>query len=135
MTGTRDENLPPDLNLAVARLAALDPLDYDRVRKFEAEGLGVRVATLDDAVKRARPKTDESTSASGGRALSLPDTEPWPDPVNGATALDDVSAAFTRHLALPPGAAQGSRTRSPVPYERTWRATTWPSATISTRST
>jgi putative DNA primase/helicase len=94
-----------DLSIAVERLAALEALDYDRVRKSESEALGVRVATLDDAVKQARPKTDAPTSASGGRALSLPDTEPWPDPVNGATVLDDVSAAFTRHLALPPGAA------------------------------
>jgi putative DNA primase/helicase len=93
-----------DLSIAVERLAALGALEYDRLRKSEAEALGVRLATLDDAVKGARPK-DDLVSASGGRALSLPDTEPWPDPVSGAAVLDDVSAAFIRHLALPTGAA------------------------------
>ena len=105
MSGNRQEREAPDLTLTVARLAALDPLEYERVRKSEADRLDIRVGALDDAIKRARPKADEQPSASGGRALSLPDTEPWPDPVNGAAVLDDVSAAFTRHLALPTGAA------------------------------
>ena len=94
-----------ELATAVERLAALDALGYDRVRKSEADGLGVRVTMLDDAVKRARPNTDERPSGGGGRALILRETEPWPDPVNGAAVLDDVSAVFTRHLALPSGAA------------------------------
>jgi putative DNA primase/helicase len=96
---------PSELARAVERLVALDPLDYERVRKSEAKALGVRVPTLDDAVKRARPRTDEPVAATGGgRALNLPDTEPWTDPVDGAEVLNDVSI-FSRHLTLPEGAA------------------------------
>jgi putative DNA primase/helicase len=97
---------PSEFARAVERLAALDPPDYDPVRKSEAATLGVRVSALDDAVKRARPRADEPVvAAGGGRALSLPDTEPWPNPVDGAEVLNGVSTIFSRHLALPEGAA------------------------------
>lgn len=40
--------------LAIARLAALDPLAYDRIRKAEAAKLGIRPETLDKQVQAAR---------------------------------------------------------------------------------
>lgn len=40
--------------LVIARLAALSPFEYDRVRVAEAEALNCRVSTLDAAVERAR---------------------------------------------------------------------------------
>src|SRR5689334_8587318 len=40
--------------IAVARLAALTPGEYDRVRRDEAAQLGWRLDTLDDAVAKAR---------------------------------------------------------------------------------
>ena len=45
---------PPDLGAAVAALAKLRPLEYDRQRVSEAKRLGVRVGTLDAEVRRAR---------------------------------------------------------------------------------
>lgn len=33
------------------------------------------------------------------------DVEPWPEPVRAGEMLDEMSAAFSRHLSLPPGAA------------------------------
>src|ERR1039457_1193148 len=39
---------------AIARLAALKPMEYDRIRKEEAKALGVQVGTLDGLVKAAR---------------------------------------------------------------------------------
>lgn len=88
------------LDIAVARLAALSPLEYDRVRKTEAEVLGVRLSTLDGAVEAARPMSE----AAHGRSVNLSDAEPWPDPVDGAELLRDLEAAIRRHVILAPAA-------------------------------
>lgn len=99
---------PPDWIVEVARLAALTPLDYDSCRVAEALRLGVRVSTLDDEVRRARPKDESAPTAGGGRPLSLRNTEPWAEPVDGATVLDELSATFSRYVALPKGAADAA---------------------------
>jgi putative DNA primase/helicase len=52
-----------DAVLTIARLAAVDPIEYDRRRKLEAEVLGVRVDTLDSQVQKAR-----QAGGSGGEA-------------------------------------------------------------------
>ena len=46
-----------DIDGAIARLAALRPIDYERCRQAEADRLGVRVGTLDEEVKKARTGT------------------------------------------------------------------------------
>ncbi len=51
--------------LSIARLAALAPLEYDRVRVAESERLGCRVVTLDDAVRGARGVPERLASDSG----------------------------------------------------------------------
>jgi hypothetical protein len=86
------------------QLAALSPLEYDRRRKTEAEKLGCQVVTLDKLVEAKRPaKADNSTLQ--GAAVICPDTEPWPERVDGTAALNDVAETFTRYVALPDGAA------------------------------
>ena len=52
-------------DLAVARLAALPPHEYDKVRKAEAKQLGVRVGTLDFAIRSLRK------SRSNGRTTAF----------------------------------------------------------------
>lgn len=88
-----------------ARLAALTPTEYDRARDSEATALGIRVGTLDAEIKRRRQQQDVSPDADAGRAFTLDAPEPWPDPVDGAAMLDDLSASVNRHMVLPPGAA------------------------------
>jgi hypothetical protein len=51
----------------ITRLAALSLLEYSRVRKGEAERLGVRVTDLDAEVKRAREGARVDLSAAGRR--------------------------------------------------------------------
>jgi putative DNA primase/helicase len=92
------------LDQAVARLATLAPLDYDRVRAAEAKRLGARVGTLDAEVERRRSAAVVAT-AGQGQPLKLIEPEPWPEPVEGAALLDALVAAFERHLALPAQAA------------------------------
>lgn len=82
----------------LARLAGLSPLEYDRVRQFEAERLEVRAATLDKEVARLRgqDKADER-----GNAVVFEEIEPWTEPVAGAALLDDLAAIFRRFVVLP----------------------------------
>jgi len=89
---------------AIARLAALPVLEYERCRKEEAEKLGCREPVLDKLVEERRPKNRESNSLQGN-AVQLPDVEPWPEPVNGAELLNEIAEIFTRHVVLPDGAA------------------------------
>src|SRR6266702_726374 len=86
------------------RLAALSPAQYDRTRKPEATRLGLRLETLDTEVAKSRTELDYDDQA---RAVKLPPVEPWPEPVDGAEVLDQVSERFTLHVFLPPGAADG----------------------------
>ncbi len=75
----------------IQRLAALSPLEYDRIRKSEAKALGVRPATLDAMVKETRKeKTDTCTY--------LEDVSPWPEPIDPAELLDDISAAVRQFI-------------------------------------
>ncbi len=94
----------PDLQAELHRLAALSPLEYDSVRKSKADHLGVRVTTLDEEVRRARPEADSGGSRAQGRAVSIPDVESWPDAVNGAAVLAEAVAMLRTYAALPTGA-------------------------------
>jgi len=86
----------------IARLAALDPLAYDRCRIGEAGRLGVRVSTLDAAVEKAR--NPEAEDVGQGGTLDIADVEPWPHPVDGALLLTDLAETFARYAVLPPHA-------------------------------
>jgi putative DNA primase/helicase len=98
---------PPDAALnedaEIARLAALSPLDYERERTPVAKKLSLRTAILDKLVAARR---DRATSADQGRALVLPSPEPWPESVDGALLLSDMTAAILRYVVVEPGAAE-----------------------------
>ncbi|MBA2594042.1 MAG: DUF3631 domain-containing protein [Pseudomonadota bacterium] len=86
---------------AVARLATLSPIEYDRVRQTESDALGVRVTTLDAEVEKARRKMVGDGNDSQGEAVLFPEIEPWPEPVDGAELLTDLAAKYRRHVVLP----------------------------------
>jgi putative DNA primase/helicase len=79
------------LEAAVDRLAALSPLEYDRVRKTEAKELGVRPATLDAAVKGARKENHNDD-------LPFEEVEPWPEAVDPAKLLTDITGTVRRFI-------------------------------------
>jgi len=82
----------------VARLAKLSKLEYDRQREEAAAHLGVRVVTLDKAVREKRSAEHD--------AATLPhwQVEPSPLPVDGAKLLDALRQVFRHYIVLPPGA-------------------------------
>ena len=85
----------------IKRLAALDPLDYDRERQPAADRLGIRVSTLDHLVEEAKPKS----GAAHGRFVGLAEVEPWPSAVTGAELLADLATAVRRHVIVSASAA------------------------------
>jgi putative DNA primase/helicase len=93
-------------DLAIARLASLSPIEYDRTREGEAEALGIRVSTLDRVVATARG--DLSDTGAQGHAITFADDEEtlWPAPVEGAHLLDAIAATYRRYLVLPRGGAE-----------------------------
>lgn len=78
----------------VARLAALKPMEYDRIRKEEAKALGVQVKTLDDLVKVARIGNDEAKKSP------FTEIELHPDPVDPTALFDEVSDIIRRFIVL-----------------------------------
>ena len=83
----------------VARLAALDPMAYDRERQAAADRLGIRVATLDAEVRRIQGQSADDQQS--GIAFDLTDPEPWPTPVDGAALLDELVRIINTYVALP----------------------------------
>lgn len=86
------------------RLAGLSPIEYDRDRETAAEKLNCRVSVLDKMVL-ARKTSNTNNSTLQGRAVMLPDVEPWPEAVSGANVLAEIASTFARYVALPDGAA------------------------------
>ena len=96
---------PPDLDAAVAALAKLKPLEYERVRESVAKRLVVRVGALEQEVAQQRGDAEPDAPGSG-RVLALEDPEPWPEAVDGAALLDDLADVFPKFLVLSEGAAE-----------------------------
>ncbi len=95
---TSDADSPDEQ--AVTRLVALSLLEYDRCRQEEADRLGVRMKTLDDAVEAAR-KEPKGNDGLQGRAIVWPETERWTEPVDGAALLTDLSSLIGRYVSMP----------------------------------
>jgi putative DNA primase/helicase len=102
-----DPTVNDECGAAFARLAAMSRVDYDRVRKDEAEKLGVRVGTLDDEVAARRPKAkqEDEDEAGQGPATTFREIEPWLEPVYGAMLLDEIVGQISRYVMLPREAA------------------------------
>jgi hypothetical protein len=80
----------------IKRLAALSPVGYEQQRKEATEKLGIRASILDKLVRAERP--DDGNKQGG--AISFPEPEPWPEPINGALLLDNIAAALRDHVVM-----------------------------------
>ncbi len=56
------------------------------------------------AEAQPEPAPTKPAKVLQGKALDLPEPEPWPAPVDGAALLDEIAETFRRFLALPEGA-------------------------------
>jgi len=85
----------------IARLAQMPTMDYDRCREEEAKRLGVRVTTLDDEVKKHRPRQESELET--GSNIFMEDPDPWPDLVDGAALLGELETIIEKYVKLPTG--------------------------------
>ena len=53
-----------------------------------------------------RPSEVRPMPKPGNSKFALAEIEPWPEPVDGASLLEDMTETLRRHLALPSGAAE-----------------------------
>jgi putative DNA primase/helicase len=87
----------------LSRLAAMPPLEYERIREAEAKRLGLpRISALDKLVEERRAANPRNDSLQG-EAVSFPEIEPWPEPVNGADVLDEISRRLAHYVWFPAG--------------------------------
>jgi putative DNA primase/helicase len=93
------EEVVPDDNAEVTRLAALSPIECDRQLAESAKWLGCKIRTLRRQVEGARNR-GVSKNAGQGRALNLEKPEPWPDPVDGADLLNGLTVAIRRYVVI-----------------------------------
>jgi len=84
---------PPD-DEVIATLAAMTPLEYERVRVETANQLGCRPAILDNLVKAACKQDGSSGS------LPFPEVDPWPDSVEPEFLLNELSATIHRFVVM-----------------------------------
>src|SRR6516225_37191 len=92
-----------DVAIEIARLARLSTIEYERDRKTGAERMGVRIPILDRLVEGERARLGLSGGAPDGKqghAVSFPEPEPWPEPVDGASLLDEIAKAIRKHVVL-----------------------------------
>lgn len=79
---------------AIANLAALPLFDYDRIRKDEAERLGVKVSTLDEAVQAVRNAQKEQDADESYFSVVVP----WDAPVDTEALLTEIASAIKRFI-------------------------------------
>jgi hypothetical protein len=90
-----------DPDVEIARLAKLTAVQYERERKEAAERLDVRASILDKLVAAERESLGlDGDDGKQGHAISFPEPEPWPDPIDGAELLDGIAIAIREHVML-----------------------------------
>lgn len=110
---TSDTNPPPVINITevINNLAGLSPLEYESVRIEQAKLLGWRTTVLDVEVKKA-----QSDDAAERTNFPFPTIEPYPEPINPAQLLDEVSSSVRKYIVLDPEQADAAAL---------WVALTW----------
>jgi putative DNA primase/helicase len=94
-----EQNTRPSDDTELERLSRLSPFEYDRQRKGAAERLGVSVTTIDEEVKKRR-KIDNQRGPGAGREMRFPEVEPWPEPVDGAELLTELSSTIGQFVVM-----------------------------------
>ena len=82
----------------IMRLAKLEHLQYALQRKEKAGELGIGVGALDAAVKAARAENGHTKGQ--GRPIEFTNIEPWPNGVDGATLLSDLSTTLRKYVIV-----------------------------------
>lgn len=101
MAATVEPMTEQEQEAEIERLSKLKPLAYARDRDAAADRLGMAPSMLDRLVRVEQRETDPGQ----GKAISLPEPEPWSKPVDGAELLSGIAAAVKRVMVMAPGSA------------------------------
>ena len=93
-TPANDEPVQKTDDELIAELALLKPLAYDRVGVEKAKLMGCRPVILDAAVKSARYECSDIDR------LPFPEVELYPEPIDPAQLLNEVSDTIRRFIVL-----------------------------------
>ncbi len=96
--GGLENHAPTEDDNEIRRLAKLSLIEYERERKDAADRLNVRAPILDRLV--AAERDEFRSDGKQGHALSLPEPEPWPEPVDGVELLGSLSSNIRRHIVM-----------------------------------
>src|SRR5262245_29081718 len=91
----------PEVKRMLDELVEMSPAEYGRRRGGIAERIGTSRKFLDDEYAERRKAAKDGSSGD-----FMHDFEPWPDSVNGAQLLDEISGSASRHVVLPDGGAE-----------------------------
>lgn len=92
-----DQAKPPLDAAVITKLAKMPPLEYDRVREAKSKELGVRVATLDKEVYRAR---GDNGVDKNGTPFVIEKIEPFDKPVTGSVLLTKIQTTIRRFVVM-----------------------------------
>ncbi|WP_411726053.1 DUF3631 domain-containing protein [Methyloglobulus sp.] len=81
-------------DVIIKELAALKPLEYDRVRAEKAKEMKVQLKTLDAQVTAYRESKQEA------KRLPFDEIEPCQEPISPANLLDEISTAIQQFIVL-----------------------------------
>jgi hypothetical protein len=87
---------------ALAKLRATNRAGYEATLA-DLKKAKVRVAELDRLVRATQSK--DAPPQGQGRALVLPEPEPWPNSIDGAALLTEIVSAVTSHVIMSAAAA------------------------------
>jgi putative DNA primase/helicase len=87
------------IQLEIVRLGKLSVAAYEVERAAAAKRLGMRASVLDRLVEAERKAGGDDNRQ--GHALTLPEPQPWPDPVDGAVFMHDLAAVVRRDVVMP----------------------------------
>lgn len=85
----------------VERLKATKHADlaaFMRLRSRMIETRKIKISELDRLLGDGADNPEETGQ---GGAVTFPEVEPWPEPVDGAALLDELAATFLRYVVMP----------------------------------
>lgn len=93
-----------EITREVCRLVTLSPVKYVIERGEVAQKLGIGISQLDGLVKLERgdavTRSGGDKAAGSGRPVGFPEIDPWPEPVDGAELLTDLSRTMRKYVIL-----------------------------------
>lgn len=101
VAAAKDDPGAPFETETLARIAATKRAELAAFMRLRSrlKDAKVSVSELDRALND-HEAADREDTAGQGRAIEFPEIELWPQPVNGAELLDEIVAAYQRHLVV-----------------------------------